>query len=519
MLERTLGSVDYENYAIWVGVYPNDPECQAVVRALMEQDPRVRMAVSRRPGPTTKADCLNQTFPRSGTHELATGDCYEIFMLHDAEDLVPADELSQANRACRWYDMAQFPVFPLPTPLWNPTHGVYCDEFAESHTRDLPARSGSGGFVPSAGVGTALRRDVVDQCRIFGGRKPFDPGSLTEDYVLGLRLEAMGFSQTFLADGAADPRVFPANFRAAVRQRTRWVIGNCLQAWERHGWPPGSATGFGGIAKVWSTTRSPCCRTRCSSMGFSDGRALRLRAASGRWAPRLRIRPLLMALLWTNAGLLLWRQIVRAYCVGQVYGALQAITVPLRASLGELDQCCRHGQGRLRCSCAPRLFRPALVLGEDAPCLSGNGLEPSPRLDRARAHLPGACRNYSKRHVRRNCVEGRGIGRGIAARRGPRGPAGSRSAPLGDADRPGSALRAHFVAKLQCAAAFGTPRRPGEGAGNDGGTPLKDGALERMPAQPHESWLELLIRRGLQTSSRLANSKRQCRFLCRVLPK
>ena len=271
MLEQTLDRIDYENYAIWVGVYANDPDCEAVVRKHMERDRRVRMAISPRLGPTTKADCLNQTLAAIWNHERETGEVYELFVLHDAEDIVPPDELSEANRACRRYDMAQFPVHPLPTPPWQLTHGVYCDEFAESHTRDLPARSASGGFVPSAGVATALRRDAVDQCRILGGQRPFDPGSLTEDYVLGMRLHSLGFSQVFLAGGPATREYFPRTFATAVRQRTRWVIGNCLQTWERHGWPKGQPIGSGGIAKGWSTRRSHCLRMLWLSMACSAG--------------------------------------------------------------------------------------------------------------------------------------------------------------------------------------------------------------------------------------------------------
>ena len=330
MLERTLDSVNYRNYAIWVGVYPNDPECQSVVRSLMEKDARVRMATSPRPGPTTKADCLNQTLAAVWEHEVRTGECYEIFVLHDAEDLVPPDELTQANRSCRWYDMAQFPVFPLPTPLWRPTHGVYCDEFAESHIRDLPARSDAGGFVPSAGVGTALRRDAVDQCRIFGGLKPFDPGSLTEDYVLGLRLEALGFSQTFVAGGAATREYFPRGFRAAVRQRSRWVIGNCLQAWERYGWPAKQCYWLWRDRK--GLLNHPLVLVANLLFAYGVAGWARAAAGGGSWAlgDALAQAPLLVALLWTNAALLVWRQCVRAFCVQRVYGWLQALTVPLR---------------------------------------------------------------------------------------------------------------------------------------------------------------------------------------------
>lgn len=331
MLERTLDSIDYSNYAIWVGVYPNDLECQSVIRTVMEKDDRVRMAVSPRPGPTTKADCLNQTLAAIWQHELATGDFHEIFVLHDAEDIVPAEELRQANRTCRWYDMAQFPVFPLPTPPWELTHGVYCDEFAESHSRDLPARSGGGGFVPSAGVGTALRRDALDQCRIFGGHKPFDPGSLTEDYVLGLRLQAMGFSQTFAAGGAATREYFPRSFASAVRQRTRWVIGNCLQAWERHGWPAGQRYW------LWRDRKGLLNHPLAllTNLLFLYGLAGWAPASwAGRpWALGADIAgsPWLPALLWGNAALLVWRQSIRALCVGRIYGWMHGLTVPLRA--------------------------------------------------------------------------------------------------------------------------------------------------------------------------------------------
>jgi adsorption protein B len=331
MLQRTLDTIAYDNYAIWVGVYPNDPDCQAVVRGVMNRDSRVHMAISRREGPTTKADCLNEILATIWDHELHSGECYEIFILHDAEDLVPPKELQQANRACRWYDMAQFPVFPLRTPVWRLTHGVYCDEFAESHTRDLPARSFAGGFVPSAGVGTALRRDVVDQCRIFGGRKPFDPGSLTEDYALGLRLEALGFSEVFIADGDATREFFPSTFRAAVRQRTRWVIGNCLQAWERYGWRSRQRYWLWRDRK--GLVNHPIALVSNALFLYGLYGWMRASSGAGPWAlgEALARTPALTALLWINAALLLWRQLVRGFCAQPLYGWVHALTVPLRA--------------------------------------------------------------------------------------------------------------------------------------------------------------------------------------------
>ena len=56
------------------------------------------------------------------------------------------------------YDYIQIPVLALETPFHALTHGVYCDEFAENHTRDMMVRSAFGCFVPGAGVGTGYRR-------------------------------------------------------------------------------------------------------------------------------------------------------------------------------------------------------------------------------------------------------------------------------------------------------------------------------------------------------------------------
>ena len=56
------------------------------------------------------------------------------------------------------FDMVQIPVLPLPTPLTDWVHGMYCDEFAEWQIKDMPARQLMGSFVPSNGVGTGWTR-------------------------------------------------------------------------------------------------------------------------------------------------------------------------------------------------------------------------------------------------------------------------------------------------------------------------------------------------------------------------
>jgi adsorption protein B len=57
MLQRLLATLDWPDYTVFVGLYPNDPKGQAAVAAL--NDPRLHVAVGATLGPTTKADCLN----------------------------------------------------------------------------------------------------------------------------------------------------------------------------------------------------------------------------------------------------------------------------------------------------------------------------------------------------------------------------------------------------------------------------------------------------------------------------
>jgi adsorption protein B len=58
MLRHTLAVLDHADYRLYVGCYPNDFSGIAAVMAV--PDRRVRLVVSDREGPTTKADCLNR---------------------------------------------------------------------------------------------------------------------------------------------------------------------------------------------------------------------------------------------------------------------------------------------------------------------------------------------------------------------------------------------------------------------------------------------------------------------------
>lgn len=59
MLATAVARIDHPDYRLYVGVYPNDPGTIAAARAVAATDPRIRVIVGPRNGPTTKADCLN----------------------------------------------------------------------------------------------------------------------------------------------------------------------------------------------------------------------------------------------------------------------------------------------------------------------------------------------------------------------------------------------------------------------------------------------------------------------------
>ncbi len=242
MLAHNLAAVRYANYQVFLGVYPNDESTLAATRRAAQRHPNVHVAMCPHDGPTSKADCLNWIYQHMLLHEEQTGERFDLVVTHDAEDILHPESLRQINRYADAYDMVQIPVLPLPTPLHKLTHGVYCDEFAEYQTKDVPLRKRLGGFLPSNGVGTGYTRRALQALAESSANRVFEPECLTEDYENGYRLHRLGFRQVFTAwefssgRPVATREYFPQKFRQAVRQRTRWVLGIALQSWERHGW-------------------------------------------------------------------------------------------------------------------------------------------------------------------------------------------------------------------------------------------------------------------------------------------
>jgi adsorption protein B len=198
MLDSNLTAIEYQDYDVWLGVYPNDQPTIDRVAACEAKFARVRHVVCPHDGPTTKADCLNWLYHGVRAFEVQAGRRYELFLQHDAEDVIHPESLRLVARESARWGMMQLPVFALPTPLRLLTHGVYADEFAEFHFKDLYVRGELGGFIPSAGVGTAYRREVLEALEGQNAGQVFDPESLTEDYFIGLRIHSLGFTQKLL---------------------------------------------------------------------------------------------------------------------------------------------------------------------------------------------------------------------------------------------------------------------------------------------------------------------------------
>lgn len=340
MVETNLSQIEYRDYAFFLGVYPNDAATVSVARSLEREHGNVHVVVCSRPGPTSKADCLNHIYRYLRRQEFREESPYELVMLHDAEDVLHPMSLALVNWYSAAYGMVQVPVLPFPTPLREWVHGVYCDEFAEFLSRDMRLREVAGAFLPSNGVGTAIRREYLDALEDIQDGVLFDAECLTEDYELGMKLAEGGCPQIFLpltrkyGDILATREYFPRRFLAACRQRSRWISGQCLQSWERHGWPLDgkSCYWFWRDRKgLWGNLLSflALLLTALSGLALLAPEQLRL----GPWLWMAGGMPGANVLYVTCTLLALERVLVRTVLVSRIYGFGFAWAVPVRILL------------------------------------------------------------------------------------------------------------------------------------------------------------------------------------------
>lgn len=343
MLEHNLSAIADRDCHFFIGVYPNDEETGAAAARAASLNCRVHVAEVPHEGPTSKADCLNWIYQQMLSFEEESGRRHELVVIHDAEDVIHPRSFDAIRAAAgEGCEMVQVPVLALPTPPWELTHGMYCDDFAESQYKDLATRVAMGGFLPGCGVGTGFRRDALDALAAAESNRLFDPASLTEDYDIGLRLFRRGARPAFLPvrwDGAepvATREFFPRRVWAAVKQRSRWITGNSLQTWERSGWGKGLRNPWVQRYFFWRDRKglwgAPLSLGTNLLLAYGAASA----ALDGRWRfdEALRALPVLAPLLWLNGALLSERIAVRMWVVARIYGWRFAAGSPLRSVWG-----------------------------------------------------------------------------------------------------------------------------------------------------------------------------------------
>jgi adsorption protein B len=261
MLQHNSYSVDYNNYYFFVGVYPNDPETTAEVEGVAEQNERIQCVVGKIPGPTGKAANLNTIYQAIKAFEKEKQFQFNIFVLHDSEDIIHPLSFKLYNYLIPRKDMIQIPIFPLPVNFWNFTHWLYADEFAENHTKNIVVREAIKAHVPSAGVGTAFYRNALMRIEFPSTGLPFCTDSLTEDYRTSLAIRVQKLKQIFVTQYITRMRwkrrfiffgayvqkpvkeivavraLFPKTYKKAIRQKARWIIGIVFQEWRDGVWP------------------------------------------------------------------------------------------------------------------------------------------------------------------------------------------------------------------------------------------------------------------------------------------
>ncbi|HAF61757.1 MAG TPA: hypothetical protein DCK95_05480 [Anaerolineaceae bacterium] len=341
-LTNACESIHYRNYDIFIGTYPNDPDTQREVDKVAKIYPQVHKVVTADDGPTNKASNLNQVFEAIEDYERKTGLQYEIIIMHDSEDVIHPYEFLVSNYLIPRMDLVQVPVFPMAVPSKHWTHWTYADEFAENHTKLLLVREYIGGFVPSAGVGTSFTKRAFELFALENEKKIFTPGSLTEDYELGLRMNLRGYKAAFVlihlppesdgkkrkrlvSDWVATRAFFPLEFKRAVRQKTRWNIGIVLQSWQNIGWA-GNAT----IRWNLFQDRKALFTTPANFFGYFVFAYFIfyqiLRAYFAEYMPPLIVKgTFLWYLTVISTFFMIWRSINRAYAVAKIYGLWASI--------------------------------------------------------------------------------------------------------------------------------------------------------------------------------------------------
>ncbi len=323
--------------ALYVGCYRNDPATVVAAMAGAQNDPRVRLVINDRDGPTTKADCLNRLYAALSSDEAQSGVPFSSIILHDAEDMVHPAALAVIDLALAEADFVQLPVRPEPQAASAWVAGHYTDEFAEAHAKALVVRDALGTAIPAAGVGCGFARATLARLAMLrladGGSGPFASECLTEDYELGVLVYRGGGKSRFLrlrdsnGDLVATRAYFPSELEFAVRQKSRWIHGIALQGWDRLGWSRRPLD-------RWMALRDRHGPMTAAVLGsayllVAIELILGLARLSG-WQPSAPHSPLLVAMISISFAAFIWRATWRFGFTAREYGVVEGARALLR---------------------------------------------------------------------------------------------------------------------------------------------------------------------------------------------
>src|SRR5918992_1626783 len=359
MIENTVKTLDYQAFRIYCGVYRNDAATAAEVdRMVARYSERVVRVDVPHDGPTCKADCLNHIVRRILWQESQGARPVAAIVLHDSEDVIHPLELKLFNTLLPGADLVQLPVLSLRRAWRDFTAATYIDDFAEAHGKDMAVREALIGLVPGAGVSTCYSRRAMAALWKASEGEPFNTASLTEDYDLSFRLRSLGMTQTFAhvnvgsspkrpahvpartASLVATHEYFPDKFKAAYRQRARWVLGIPFQGWKHMRWK-------GNLLQRYFLFRDRKVLLMAPAGPLAYllvlNYALGLSFGSDALESALRTvlsAPMLQELLVLNLAFMCNRGLQRAYFVGRYYGALHGALSLLRTPVNNLINFC-----------------------------------------------------------------------------------------------------------------------------------------------------------------------------------
>ena len=337
MIAHTLKAWPQQALTLYIGCYRNDPATVAAAMAATQDDPRVRLVINDRAGPTTKADCLNRLYAALCADEGRTGVPYSSIIMHDAEDMVHPAALVVMDRALAEADFVQLPVRPEPQPRSRWIAGHYTDEFTEAHAKAMVVRDALGTAIPAAGVGCGFARATMARLASLrvaeGGVGPFAAECLTEDYELGVLVYRGGGKSRFLRmrDGngelVATRAYFPHELEPSVRQKARWIHGIALQGWDRLGWSRRPLD-------MWMALRDRhgpmTAAVLAAAYLLLAVEAVLTAARLAGWRSDTPIPPLLVAMLSISFAAFVWRAVWRFFFTTREYGLVEGLLSLLR---------------------------------------------------------------------------------------------------------------------------------------------------------------------------------------------